>query len=166
MAIKFPPTTPALPLGTLVDGGRGVVVGPDNEIEWMRGSDGKAFVDLNVAEVECLAKAGVKIELSGPVRVQSVPQVWQTPPVQSGSPEHLVSMARDRWRMSMEAKYNDRNLAPTFYNDPLISAVRHGDKVYIFARGEGEPEIIVDDVCVYPSDALMAKLHLMMEHGK
>jgi hypothetical protein len=43
-----------------------------------------------------------------------------------------------------------------------MSAVAHGEKVYVFVAPNNQPPLILeDDLHLYPSDALMAKLHLM-----
>jgi hypothetical protein len=43
-----------------------------------------------------------------------------------------------------------------------MSAVAHGEKVYVFVAPEDNPPLILeDDLHLYPSDALMAKLHLL-----
>lgn len=120
---------------------------------------------LTVSQIERLAKAGVKVELSDVLIVGEMPEYPKA--MQHGSPEHLVDMIHQRWRMAMEAKNRAYADPQPFYAQPAIAAVRHEDKVHVFAVGEKcPPQILVDEIAIFPSDALMAQLHLLMEYGK
>lgn len=118
---------------------------------------------LTVSQVETLAKAGVKVELAHQVMVQDDPPVraWQ-----QGDPDGLLELARNRWKVAMQAKHCEM-MAGTMYVDPLRAAVKHGDKVHVFIAPGGaiEPSIIIDELCIFPSDALMAQLHIAVEHS-
>lgn len=120
---------------------------------------------LTVAQIEALAKAGVKVELAHTVIVK---HDEPAPAYQYGALD-LLNMVRDRWMMAMKAKnaVSAGNVfMESYFVNPLIAAAKHGDKVYIFAGGGNTaPHVIEDDAAIFPSDALLAKLHLMMEFG-
>jgi len=117
-------------------------------------------VDLTVSEMVELAKAGVKVELAGRVAITPVPPPPKPLHHVNGEP-NLNEMIRQRWRMSRMASHH-YELEP-----PQLCAIRHEEKIYVFAYGgKAEPEIIVDEAAIYPSDALLARIHLMMQHAK
>lgn len=125
-------------------------------------NNARPVLGLTIEEAERLAKAGIKVELAGPITIDNTQE-----PKQIGSNDHLKEMLHDRWSMSMRAKHDATFDYRFGYVMPIISAHRYDDKVYVFAcSGNAPPEIIEDDVAVYPSDALLAKLHLMVEHNK
>jgi hypothetical protein len=108
---------------------------------------------LTVSEVERLAKAGVTVAFA-----DIAAHVHPDPPKQ----DHLDPGARavlDRWRR------NPRN-QPEYVGFEVIRFATHmyNDTVYVFVVTPGhEPVILTDDVHLFPSDALMAKIHLL-EH--
>lgn len=123
-------------------------------------------LQLSTAQAEALAKAGIKVELAGPVEVYAEPLPTG---YQAGSPEHLTHMIRERYRMAARAKSTGHHFVydTDYVYDPVQTAVRYGDKVYVFAGGSAiEPQIIVDELCIFPSDALLAKLNIMVEYAK
>lgn len=113
-------------------------------------------MSMTTEQIERLAKAGVTVELAHKVYVQDPPPV----PNQR-TYDHLTDLITGRWRMSNGAQQYEGLVVPQ------LKAMQHGDKVYVFAySGNAEPEIIVDDAAIYPSDALLARIHLMMQHAK
>lgn len=113
------------------------------------------IIALSVAEMAELARAGIKIELCDRVTVAKA-----DPRARS---HDLADSIRERWLQSQRAKgqWMDGGLAPQMY------AAQHGDKVYVFVYGgNAPPEIIEDDACIYPSDALLARVHLLVNHAK
>lgn len=131
---------------------------------------GPQWQEMTVSQIEVLAKAGVKVELQCPVRVISDPPTPYPQAVhQFGTPDHLLELVSQRWEMAMRAKYASEEFnRPTFFETPLVSACKHGETVYIFVRGgKGTPPHVIEDpMNIFPSDALLAKLHLLMEFGK
>lgn len=112
---------------------------------------------LTTDQVERLAKAGVIVELAHKVEVQDPPP---EPPNPYNMFDQLTAMIWDRWRRSNMARAYEGELI-------TLKAVEHGDKVYVFAyAGKASPEIIEDEAAIYPSDALFARIHLMMQHAK
>jgi hypothetical protein len=120
-----------------------------------QGNAVERVIDLTVSEMVDLAKAGVKVELAGRVAISQAP-----PPVATAY-DHLTDMICDRWRMSKGGREYEG------FPGPTLKAVQHGDEVHVFAySGHSEPEVLVDDAAIYPSDALLARIHLMMQHAK
>lgn len=104
---------------------------------------------LSVSDVERLAKAGVKVEW-GDIRYQVVPDP------EPAAPETLTSAFWHRWDRSHPPRWDS---FPTRPYD--IYASEYGDKVYVYVQPrDSEPFVLEDDKHLYPSDALMAKLHL------
>jgi hypothetical protein len=123
-------------------------------------------VGLSVSEIVELAKAGVAVELAGKVEINRL-----VPPSADvfGPPSRDISQGiRERYLQSQRAKHTRNH----FFDAPIelvpdLCAFQHDGKVYVFAySGNSPPEIIVDDAAIYPSDALLARIHLMMQHGK
>lgn len=116
---------------------------------------------MTTDQIERLAKAGVTVELAHKVYVQDPPPPMP-PPQACGN--DISQGIRERWMQS--AKQQSREFG-SYIVTPELCAFQHGDKVYVFAySGNAEPEIIVDEAAIYPSDALLARLHLMMQHAK
>jgi hypothetical protein len=131
-------------------------------ISYENGLPVERCIGLSVAEAVELAKAGVQVELAGRVSIDPLPLPPKSIYHPNGEPD-LTEMIRQRWRLSRAAssKYHE------FESGPQLCALRHGEKVYVFAySGNAEPEIIVDEAAIYPSDALLARIHLMMQHAK
>jgi hypothetical protein len=130
------------------------------------GTPVERVVDLTVSEMVELAKAGVKVELAGRVAIAPPLPVPPTPTstYDENGQINLTELIRQRWRMSRLTA----NQSGMFMEvGPQLSAVRHEEKIYVFAySGRAEPEVIVDDAAIYPSDALLARIHLMMQHAK
>src|ERR1035437_6495575 len=121
---------------------------------------------LSVSDVERLAKAGVKMDwetMRDQVRPDPVPdktgmfdcRVLLRPLVARLRQQALSRSTKDRFLTGgSDGAYID---GPSF-----LSVVAHGEKVYVFvASGNQPPLILEDDLHLYPSDALIAKLHLM-----
>lgn len=120
---------------------------------------------LTVDQIERLAKAGVSVELSHKVTVQDPSP--EPPEPHRMATNDIGAGIRERWMQSQRAKATALNDYNEFAVCPTLYAHQHDDKVYVFAySGNAPPEIIEDDACIYPSDALLARIHLMMQHAK
>ena len=105
---------------------------------------------LSVSDVERLAKAGVAITFS------DVQYQIQRDPEEVVRVASLADSFWERWRRANPPDYRTFG-GPTFG----IYASEYGDKVYVYVHPtDSEPFILEDDKHLYPSDALMAKLHL------
>ncbi len=123
---------------------------------------------LSVSDVERLAKAGVAMkweEIRHQVRPDLVPD-------KTGMFDcsQLLRPLVARLRLAHLNRARD-NIAHAFSADGtmpyFLSAVSHGDKVYVFVAPNDKPPVILeDDANLYPSDALMAKLFLMDKFHK
>lgn len=117
---------------------------------------------LSVSDVERLAKAGVKIEFSD-VRYQIMPDDDLKPPERLfPHMEPLQQSFWERWRRANPQK------ADRFDHLPPFSVYAHetDDKVFVMVGPNDtrqEPFLIEDLKHLYPSDALMAKLHLWLQ---
>lgn len=123
-------------------------------------------VELSVSEMIELAKAGVAIELAGKVQVD---RAYRSPiPLPTARNRDISEGIRERYLQSQRAKRVDDYLyGATTIPVPDLCAFQHGDKVYVFAySGNSPPEVIEDDAAIYPSDALLARIHLLVQHGK
>jgi hypothetical protein len=121
---------------------------------------------LSVSDVERLAKAGVKMEwaeMRHQVRPDPVPDktgMFDCTPLL----RPLVARIRQQ---AISQSTKDHFLSPEpdvrmIQAASFMSAVAHGEKVYVFVAHDNQPPVILeDDIHLYPSDALMAKLHLM-----
>lgn len=122
-------------------------------------------VSLTVGEVTELAKAGVKVELAGKVEIKS--PIMPTGRMLS---RDISEGIRERYVQSQQAKLSEHDrIYGLRASDaiPELCAFQHGDKVYVFAySGNSPPEVIEDDAAIYPSDALLARIHLLVQHGK
>lgn len=109
---------------------------------------------LSVSDVERLAKAGVKIEIRE-VLVQ--PDCTEVPAPSYPPPSSLNDSFWQRWQRA-----NPPNPMTFGMTRPWdIYATEYGDKVYVYvAPPDGEPFILEDSRNLFPSDALMAALHL------
>ena len=108
---------------------------------------------LSVSDIERMAKAGVTIayrDIAGSV-------VPDQPSQQR--PDTLEEAFWERWRRAhIPKEYGGFECFPTPYN---IAAHEHGDKVTVFVAPAGKaPFMLEDESCLFPSDALMAKLAL------
>ena len=114
---------------------------------------------LSVSDVERLAKAGVKMDwetMRDQVRPDPVPDktgmfdcsALLRPLVARLRQQAMIRGSKDRFLLSGIDPFT----APYF-----MSAVAHGEKVYVFVATDDNPPIILeDDLHLYPSDALMA----------
>jgi hypothetical protein len=124
------------------------------------------WIGLTVAEAAELAKAGVKVELAGKVTIDTTPPPMQQP-LHHGCGNDISHGIRERWIQSKRAKRTAMNDGGDFMRVPELCAFQHGDKVYVFVYGgNAPPEVIEDDAAIYPSDALLARVHLMMQHAR
>jgi len=111
---------------------------------------------LSVSDVERLAKAGVQIKLEDVIN-QLIPDPVVMPPAHT-----LADLIYSRMKQSMQAKYPDNDVFA--WHRPELHATIFKDKAYVFVTtGKSEPLVIEDDAHIFPSDALMAKLHLLQE---
>jgi hypothetical protein len=123
-------------------------------------------VELSVSEMIELAKAGVAVELAGKVQVD---RTYRSPtPLPTARDRDISEGIRERYLQSQRSKkVDDFIYGSSPIQVPDLCAFQHGDKVYVFAySGNSPPEVIEDDAAIYPSDALLARIHLMMQHGK
>lgn len=138
----------------------------NENILYEHGHPVERVMGLSVDEVVALAKAGVQVELAGRVTIDNVP-----PPIAHtrdiGSPHNDISEGiRQRYFQSQRAKMTPNDVG-SFIDVPAMCAFEHGEKVYVFIyNGRSEPEMIDDEASIYPSDALLARIHLMMKHAK
>lgn len=118
-------------------------------------TDGDHVVStLTVSEVERLAKAGVKVEFKD-IAAQVRPDIPESPHLFDN---RLVKPLVER-RAASRCNSQDN-----FISFPFNAYVtRYGDKFYIFlSTGCHEPCILQDEAHLYPSDALMASIHLLL----
>lgn len=110
---------------------------------------------INVRDVERLAKAGVKIDYLD-VKDQLLPDVERDDKFQMRC-FPMVDAFWERWRRA-----NDNNARNAIGEMEMfhIYAFEEGDKVIVIASTGKEHVEIVDEKPLYPSDALMAALHL------
>lgn len=124
-------------------------------------------VELSVSEMIELAKAGVAIELAGKVQID---RRVRPPPFPGNHGRDISQGIRERYVQSQQAKLSEHDrIYGLRASDavPELCAFEHGDKVYVFAySGNSPPEVIEDDAAIYPSDALLARIHLLVQHGK
>lgn len=120
---------------------------------------------LTVSDYERLAKAGVKVEYAD-IKHSVVPDPVQKHSVVRIDTE-LADLIVHRWNRIDERAMNGMEFPF------LLSAVRHEDKIYVFVaprpphgRKSHGPVILEDDGKLYPSDALIAKLSLLLETQK
>ena len=116
---------------------------------------------LSVSDVERLAKAGVKMDWAE-IKYQVRSDQPQRHKLYDCEPMLRPLIERLRMRSNIknanEAFPGDYAVVP--FN--LLSVSVNHEKVYVFVAPHGQPPVILeDDVNLYPSDALMAKLHLM-----
>lgn len=113
---------------------------------------------LSVSDIERLAKAGVTMKFEE-IQHIVVPDSVAFPPAQ---PYQLADPLYDRLRRVDRTRNRD-----AFGVSIHLTAVEHGEDVYVFvATGRGEPVILKDKSFMYPSDALMAQIHLLEEAQK
>lgn len=124
--------------------------------------------DLSIDDITKLAAAGIKIDWND-VRHRIKPNDKEPEPSDSlgHHDKHLIRPLVQRWVNTETAtakrdygRYEGMVRAFPFEN---LSAAVHGDKVYLFAHIEGTPPVVLEDEKhIYPSDGLMARLHLMI----
>lgn len=110
--------------------------------------------DLTVTEIETLAKAGVKVDLD---TINIVEKKYNNP-FENG---YIMQPMIDRLRRAYRNELVDR-----FEPFPLthLSAVERSGKIHVFVLGYGDkPATFEDDAKLYPSDALMANIHLYIQ---
>lgn len=145
-------------------GNGGITSGPNHYphgIVQHGGMNSPPMAVLTVSDVERLAKAGVKMDYAE-VKHCVVPD---PPPAREPTwsiHTELAALLVQRWN---RLNTMDRD---GFEVPFLLSAVRYEDKVHVFVapnRGQykAAPVILEDDEKLYPSDALMAKIHLLLE---
>lgn len=118
---------------------------------------------LSVTDVVRLATAGVKMEWEA-VRDQVRPDPV---PDKTGMFDCSAVLRPLVSRLTQNFDLQNDMLTGPLQVPFFLSAVVHGDKVYVFVASTDQPPIILeDDRHLYPSDALMAKLHLMNQFYK
>jgi hypothetical protein len=115
--------------------------------------------NLSVSDIERLAKAGVKIEFKD-IALQVQPDMYPSPgsydEMAPKPPRSLSDSFWQRWERANPRKFGAGEMRPWD-----IHATEFGDKVYVYvAPTDGEPFILEDSKPLFPSDALMAALHL------
>lgn len=108
---------------------------------------------LSISEIERLAKAGVTVNLHGPCIPQSDPYVHQEQKFQSRV-YPMIDAFWERWRRANTAAREDGFETFGMY------AIEVGDKVQALFHEGSRFVVIEDEKILYPSDALMAKVHL------
>lgn len=124
---------------------------------------------LSVSDVVKLATGGVKIDFEhvkdmivpDPPEPDRIARWFDTMPTKA-----LVA------RIVMNARTRPMSLSDPDPTDPtrnfrsLLAAV-HGDTVHVFVHYyRCKPQVMTDPVHLFPSDALMAQLHLLEEHSR
>lgn len=141
--------------------------GPIAEGPWnphMIQETGRPMYALPVSDIIKLAAAGVKIEFKDIAnQIMPDPVQPQTAEPSDGLRDYhnrlLVRPIVDRWRMANQKRDMEGHAFPF-----LLSAQQYKEKVYVFVgTGNSEPCILTDEAHLYPSDALMAKLHLLQQ---
>lgn len=126
--------------------------------------DGTVHHALTVTDIERLAKAGVVIKFED-IAPQVVPDD-DKPSIMSRprySGENETKLLVERWLMSNRAAAR----ADQFFMDAQmfpfhLSVYKHDDTFYVFVGTFNGPPVILEDAThLFPSDALMAKLHLL-----
>lgn len=121
--------------------------------------------NLSVTDVERLAKAGIAITWNDISHSVLPDYMMQPPPTPTSYEQALTDPIRERWRRANQHKAGRFDVNPTA--SVHLSAVEYGEDIYVFvATGRGEPQILTDKSCLYPSDALMAQIHLLVEAQK
>lgn len=119
---------------------------------------------LTVGDVERLAKAGVKVELDRDTMARLVRDIPRPDPIFDST--QLVKPLVERWRQVQERDdFTQRGEIFPFW----LSAVKNGGVVYVFVACNMKvfsAHIIEDDAKFYPSEALIAKLHLLLDNHK
>ena len=114
---------------------------------------------LAISDIERLAKAGVAMTFK-----DIADQIMPDPP----QPTTRLSLPSDpdaeaiynRWYMNPE---NANRRQMSFQESFRVSTARHGGIVHVFVAAINKaPVIIEDDVSMFPSDALLAKIHLLL----
>lgn len=121
----------------------------------------QALPGITVEELTQLANAGVKIDLKDVAQyVRPSPK-----PAVIFDATRLTKPLLQRWKQFQEIKHGTNHYFDHKYPF-FLSAWANGDTVYVFVCPENlkcEPMILTDAALTYPSDTLMAKIHLMME---
>lgn len=126
---------------------------------------------ITVTDAVKLATAGVKLDFEQ-LRHHLVPD--PPPAEEEGKIQAWWDTAPTRAliaRISMNARTHGYQL-DQYVVDPIkmflsLLASQHGDMVHVFVHYRGcEPQIMKDPLHLFPSDALMAQLHLLEEHAK
>lgn len=112
---------------------------------------------LQIHEIERLAKAGVKIEMTQifPTPDQVVAEPW--PAHNQARVYPLIDAFWERWRRANGDSFMSRSGQEAGFG---LYAATVGDKVQVFVHSTDRCVLIEDEAPLYPSDALMAKLHL------
>lgn len=125
-------------------------------------------IALSVSDVERLAKAGVAVALDGNIvpMPDPVPQHADGNGYRGGinTPESLVQPLIERLERAkaVGAGMGWRD-PPVLADTHIFRAVVHDDKVYVFCyNGRTEPVILTDESNLYPSDKLVAAVHLFL----
>ncbi len=114
---------------------------------------------LAISDIERLAKAGVAMTFKD-IADQIMPD---PPPAQATPPLPFDPDAEaiyNRWYMNPE---NARRRQMSFQENFRVATARHGDIVHVFVAALTKvPVVIEDSVHMFPSDALLAKIHLLL----
>jgi len=121
---------------------------------------------LGVSEIVALAQAGVKMDFK-----EIMHQVRPDPPSRRETVYDcsvMLGPLLDRMRMAETAAQASKHpgMEPgRLYNGPAhMSVCAHNGKVFVFVQQYGaDPVIIEDDIHLYPSDALLAKIGLLQQ---
>lgn len=119
------------------------------------------MIYLQITDIERLAKAGVSVKI-GMGDDCVCPQKDDAPPPSDQYNEGMTGSIWQRWHRRKHSAAHGK------YSDPYVTpfqllATTHGDKVWVSLHPHAsnyEPVQFVDDVAIFPSDALMANIAL------
>lgn len=124
----------------------------------VQSATGDTYHTLTVSDVERLAKAGVATSFDQ-IANRVMPDA---PEMKRATGLHMAII--ERWQLSRKHSNEFGMMAGSLFPYPTIAAHHFKDKIYVFiCHQTHEPVILTDEAHLYPSDALMAKLHLLEE---
>jgi hypothetical protein len=116
---------------------------------------------LTVGDIERLAKAGVSIKFED-IRQQVIADYPQAMPAERPRYLPLVDAFEDRWYRNTKAR--DNAYRDSYASMPFeFFAATNGDKVVVLLSDGANHVVLEDPTNLYPSDDLMASIHLWLK---